>query len=106
MVIHKSIFCLSLANENGHSKSSSFGTMSFKVYHCLQSPVMRFFPPSLSQMDMRYDIDDEDEELTFEDFLDKKMRDWELSQVESIYSLACNCLLERKNRRPVIKQVQ
>nr|AJZ70421.1 interleukin-1 receptor-associated kinase 4 [Oplegnathus fasciatus] len=56
-------------------------------------------------MDMRYDIDDEDEELTFEDFLDKKMRDWELSQVESIYSLACNCLLERKNRRPVIKQV-
>ncbi|XP_070762861.1 interleukin-1 receptor-associated kinase 4 isoform X3 [Enoplosus armatus] len=57
-------------------------------------------------MEMRYDIDDEDEELTFEDFLDRKMGDWELSQVESIYSLACNCLHERKNRRPVIKQVQ
>ncbi|XP_054475277.1 interleukin-1 receptor-associated kinase 4 isoform X2 [Anoplopoma fimbria] len=56
-------------------------------------------------MEMRYDIDDEDEELTFEDFLDKKMRDWELSQVESVYSLACNCLHDRKNRRPVIKQV-
>ncbi|XP_070762859.1 interleukin-1 receptor-associated kinase 4 isoform X1 [Enoplosus armatus] len=56
-------------------------------------------------MEMRYDIDDEDEELTFEDFLDRKMGDWELSQVESIYSLACNCLHERKNRRPVIKQV-
>ena len=57
-------------------------------------------------MEVRYDIDDEDEELTFEDFLDKKMKDWELSQVESVYSLACNCLHDRKNRRPVIKQVQ
>ncbi|XP_030587052.1 interleukin-1 receptor-associated kinase 4 isoform X1 [Archocentrus centrarchus] len=56
-------------------------------------------------MEIRYDIDDEDEELTLEDFVDKKMKDWELSQVESIYSLACNCLHERKNRRPVIKQV-
>lgn len=57
-------------------------------------------------MEIRYDIEDEDEELTLEDFVDKKMKDWELSQVESIYSLACNCLHERKNRRPVIKQVQ
>ncbi|XP_053174948.1 interleukin-1 receptor-associated kinase 4 [Scomber japonicus] len=56
-------------------------------------------------MDMWHDIDDEDEELTLEDFLDKKLRDWKLSQVESIYSLACNCLHERKNRRPVIRQV-
>ncbi|KAM3610069.1 uncharacterized protein V6R79_024779 [Siganus canaliculatus] len=56
-------------------------------------------------MEMRYDIDDEDEELTLEDFLDKKMGKWEQSQVESIYSLACNCLHERKNRRPVIRQV-
>lgn len=57
-------------------------------------------------MEVRYDIDDEDEELTFEDFLDKKMGDWELSQVQSVYSLGCNCLHDRKNRRPVIKQVQ
>ncbi|KAI3371144.1 hypothetical protein L3Q82_023773 [Scortum barcoo] len=57
-------------------------------------------------MELRYDIDDEDEELTLEGFLDKKMIDWELSQAESVYSLACNCLLERKNRRPVIKQVR
>ncbi|XP_047452233.1 interleukin-1 receptor-associated kinase 4 [Mugil cephalus] len=54
-------------------------------------------------MEMRYDIDDE--ELTLEDFVDKKMKDWELSQVESIYSLAGNCLHDRKNRRPLIKQV-
>lgn len=56
-------------------------------------------------MEMRYDIDDEDEELTLEDFVDKKMRDWELSQVECIYCLASNCLHDRKNRRPTIKQV-
>ncbi|XP_072242304.1 interleukin-1 receptor-associated kinase 4 isoform X2 [Leuresthes tenuis] len=56
-------------------------------------------------MEMRYDIDDEDEELTLEEFVDKKMSDWELSQVESVYCLACNCLHDRKNRRPVIKQV-
>lgn len=55
-------------------------------------------------MEVVYHI--EDEELTFEDFLDKKMGGLEPSQVESIYSLACNCLHERKNRRPVIKQVQ
>ncbi|XP_034443842.1 interleukin-1 receptor-associated kinase 4 isoform X2 [Hippoglossus hippoglossus] len=57
-------------------------------------------------MEVRYDIDDEDEDLTLDDIIDKKMRDWELSQVESIYSLACNCLHERKNRRPHINQVQ
>lgn len=57
-------------------------------------------------MEVRYDIDDEDEELTLENFLDKKMGDFELYQAETIYTLACNCLLERKNRRPVIKQVR
>lgn len=57
-------------------------------------------------MDLRYDIDDEDEELTLEDFVDKKMRDWEMGQVQTIYSLACICLHDRKNRRPVITQVE
>ncbi|XP_053282153.1 interleukin-1 receptor-associated kinase 4 isoform X1 [Pleuronectes platessa] len=56
-------------------------------------------------MEVRYDIEDEDEDLTLDDIIDKKMTDWELSQVESIYSLACNCLHERKNRRPHINQV-
>ncbi|XP_029952188.1 interleukin-1 receptor-associated kinase 4 isoform X2 [Salarias fasciatus] len=56
-------------------------------------------------MEMRHDIDDEDEELTLQDFVDKKMSDWELSQVESVYCLASNCLHDRKNRRPTIKQV-
>ncbi|XP_038136360.1 interleukin-1 receptor-associated kinase 4 [Cyprinodon tularosa] len=54
-------------------------------------------------MEIRDNIDDED--LTLEQFVDKKMTDWELSQVESIYCLASSCLDDRKNRRPVIKQV-
>ncbi|XP_029010155.1 interleukin-1 receptor-associated kinase 4 [Betta splendens] len=56
-------------------------------------------------MEARYDIEDEDEDLTLEAFVDKKMTDWEQSQVDSVYSLACNCLHDRKNRRPVIQQV-
>lgn len=56
-------------------------------------------------MDIREEIDDEDEDLTLEQFVDRKMTDWELSQVESIYCLASSCLDDRKNRRPLIKQV-
>lgn len=68
---------------------------TFTVYLC-----------SSLQMEVRYDIDDEDEELTLEDFVDQNMRDWELSQVESVYTLASNCLHERKNRRPIMEQVE
>nr|XP_057930885.1 interleukin-1 receptor-associated kinase 4 isoform X2 [Doryrhamphus excisus] len=56
-------------------------------------------------MDMRHDIDDEDEDLTLEAFMDKRMSDWDLSLAESIYCLASSCLHERKNRRPLISQV-
>lgn len=56
-------------------------------------------------MDLRYDIEDEDEDLTLESFVDKQMRDWEMGQVQSVYALACNCLYDQKNRRPLISQV-
>uniref|UniRef100_A0A8C6U3Y5 non-specific serine/threonine protein kinase n=1 Tax=Neogobius melanostomus TaxID=47308 RepID=A0A8C6U3Y5_9GOBI len=56
-------------------------------------------------MDFRYDIEDEDEELTLETFLDIKMKDWEMGQVHSMYALASNCLFDQKNRRPLITQV-
>lgn len=56
-------------------------------------------------MELRYDIDDEDEDLTLESFVDKHMRDWEMGQVQSVYALACNCLYDQKNRRPLITQV-
>ncbi|XP_071349989.1 interleukin-1 receptor-associated kinase 4 isoform X2 [Trachinotus anak] len=81
----------------------SFGVVLLEILSGLPPACENREPQFL--MEFRYDIDDEDEELTLEDFLDKKMTDWELSQVETTYSLACNCLHDRKNRRPVIKQV-
>ena len=56
-------------------------------------------------MELRYDIDDEDEDLTLEDFLDKKMSDLDMAQAERTYSVACDCLNDRKAKRPTIKQV-
>ncbi|XP_034390290.1 interleukin-1 receptor-associated kinase 4 isoform X1 [Cyclopterus lumpus] len=81
----------------------SFGVVLLEILSGLPPVDEKREPQFL--MEMRYDIDDEDEELTFEDFLDKTMGDWDLSQVDSVYSLACNCLHDRKNRRPLIKQV-
>lgn len=56
-------------------------------------------------MEVTFTIDDEDEELTLEGFLDKKMEDVNLSQAESVYTLACSCLQDRKNQRPLSQQV-
>lgn len=47
----------------------------------------------------------EDEEMTLEEFIDKKMLDWDLESVERTYNLASQCLSERKNRRPLMKEV-
>lgn len=81
----------------------SFGVVLLEILSGLPPADESREPPLL--MEMRDYIDDEDEELTLIDFLDKKMRDWEMGHVETIYSLACNCLFDRKNRRPVISQV-
>ncbi|KAK1888412.1 Interleukin-1 receptor-associated kinase 4 [Dissostichus eleginoides] len=81
----------------------SFGVVLLEILSGL-SPADENREPQFL-MEVKDDIDDEEEDLTLEEFLDKKMSDWEMSQVESVYSLACNCLLDRKNRRPVIKQV-
>ncbi|KAM9815054.1 interleukin-1 receptor-associated kinase 4 isoform X1 [Syngnathus typhle] len=81
----------------------SFGVVLLEILSGL-SPVDQNREPQLL-MEMRHDIDDEDEELTLEAFVDKRMSDWAVSQVESVYSLAGNCLHERKNRRPLITQV-
>lgn len=70
--------------------------------------ILSGLPPADEDRDLmyvRYDIDDEEEDLTLESFVDKQMRDWEMGQVQSVYALACNCLYDQKNRRPLITQV-
>ncbi|XP_077425597.1 interleukin-1 receptor-associated kinase 4 [Vanacampus margaritifer] len=81
----------------------SFGVVLLEILSGL-SPADENREPHLL-MDMRHDIDDEDEELTLEAFVDKRMSDWDMSHVHSVYSLAGRCLHERKNRRPLIAQV-
>ncbi|XP_035258230.1 interleukin-1 receptor-associated kinase 4 isoform X1 [Anguilla anguilla] len=54
-------------------------------------------------MEMKDEI--EDEEMTLEDFVDKKMEGREPLAVERMFSLAQRCLNERKGRRPDVKQV-
>ncbi|KAK7891630.1 hypothetical protein WMY93_023593 [Mugilogobius chulae] len=81
----------------------SFGVVLLELLSGL-APADEDREPTLL-MEMRYDIDDEDEELTLQMFLDKHMNDWEMGQVESVYSLASNCLYDQKNRRPLITQV-
>lgn len=54
-------------------------------------------------MEMKEEIDEE--ELSLEDFVDKRMRDWDLVAVERTYTLANNCLNDRKSRRPMVKEV-
>ncbi|XP_025943368.1 interleukin-1 receptor-associated kinase 4 isoform X3 [Apteryx rowi] len=48
----------------------------------------------------------EDEEATIEDYVDEKMSDWDATSVNRVYSIANQCLNEKKNRRPDIKTVQ
>ncbi|XP_040834849.1 interleukin-1 receptor-associated kinase 4 isoform X2 [Ochotona curzoniae] len=55
-------------------------------------------------LDIKEEI--EDEEKTIEDYVDPKMSDAEASSVESMFSVACQCLHEKKNRRPDSKKVQ
>ncbi|XP_061533996.1 interleukin-1 receptor-associated kinase 4 isoform X3 [Phycodurus eques] len=81
----------------------SFGVVLLEILSGL-SPADENREPQLL-MDMRHDIDDEDEDLTLEAFVDKSMNDWDMSQVDDVYSLAGSCLHERKNRRPLITQV-
>ncbi|CAL9696563.1 unnamed protein product [Knipowitschia caucasica] len=81
----------------------SFGVVLLEILSGLP-PADADREPSLL-MELRYDIEDEDEELTLEMFLDKHMSDWSMGTVESVYALASNCLMDQKNRRPLISQV-
>ncbi|XP_028913865.1 interleukin-1 receptor-associated kinase 4 isoform X1 [Ornithorhynchus anatinus] len=48
----------------------------------------------------------EDEEKTIESYIDTKMNDWDSTSVENMYSIASQCLHEKKNKRPDIRKVQ
>nr|XP_020143079.1 interleukin-1 receptor-associated kinase 4 isoform X2 [Microcebus murinus] len=53
-------------------------------------------------LDIKEEI--EDEEKTIEDYIDTKMNDADSTSVEAIYSVSSQCLHEKKNKRPDIKQ--
>ncbi|XP_053777568.1 interleukin-1 receptor-associated kinase 4 isoform X2 [Desmodus rotundus] len=55
-------------------------------------------------LDIKEEI--EDEEKTIEDYIDKKMSDIDFTSIETMYSVASQCLHEKKNKRPDIKKVQ
>lgn len=55
-------------------------------------------------LDIKEEI--EDEEKTIEDYTDEKMSDADPDSVEAMYSVASQCLQEKKNRRPDIAKVQ
>ncbi|XP_023579293.1 interleukin-1 receptor-associated kinase 4 isoform X2 [Octodon degus] len=55
-------------------------------------------------LDIKEEI--EDEEKTIEDYVDVKMSDADSTSVETMYSVAAQCLHEKKNKRPDIRKVQ
>lgn len=81
----------------------SFGVVLLEILSGLPPADEKREPQFL--MEMIHEIEDEEEELTLQAFLDGRMRDCDLGQVETLYSLASNCLCERKDRRPLIMQV-
>ncbi|TKC35288.1 hypothetical protein EI555_013208 [Monodon monoceros] len=59
---------------------------------------------SFGVLDIKEEI--EDEEKTIEDYIDTKMNDIDPTSIENMYSVASQCLHEKKNKRPDIKKVQ
>lgn len=79
----------------------SFGVVLLEILSGLP-PVDENRDPKLL-IEMKDEI--EDEEITLEEFVDKKMQDWTTEAVEKMYTVASQCLSERKTRRPLLKEV-
>uniref|UniRef100_A0ABM5GFX9 Interleukin-1 receptor-associated kinase 4 n=2 Tax=Pogona vitticeps TaxID=103695 RepID=A0ABM5GFX9_9SAUR len=80
----------------------SFGVVLLEIITGL-SPVDENREPQLL-LSIKEEI--EDEEKTIEDYVDEKMSGWNITSIEQMYSIACQCLNEKKNRRPDIVKVK
>ncbi|XP_066225099.1 interleukin-1 receptor-associated kinase 4 isoform X2 [Saccopteryx leptura] len=80
----------------------SFGVVLLEIITGLPA-VDEYREPQLL-LDIKEEI--EDEEKTIEDYIDKKMNDIDFTSIETMYSVASQCLHEKKNKRPDIKKVQ
>uniref|UniRef100_A0A8C8RKA6 Interleukin-1 receptor-associated kinase 4 n=1 Tax=Pelusios castaneus TaxID=367368 RepID=A0A8C8RKA6_9SAUR len=79
----------------------SFGVVLLEIITGL-SPIDENREPQLL-LSIKEEI--EDEEKTIEDYVDEKMSDWDNTSIDKMYSVASQCLNEKKNRRPDIKMV-
>ncbi|XP_004694842.1 PREDICTED: interleukin-1 receptor-associated kinase 4 [Condylura cristata] len=80
----------------------SFGVVLLEIITGLP-PVDENREPQLL-LDIKEEI--EDEEKTIDDYVDKKMNDIDSTSIENMYTVATQCLHEKKNKRPDIKKVQ
>ncbi|XP_006168614.1 interleukin-1 receptor-associated kinase 4 isoform X2 [Tupaia chinensis] len=80
----------------------SFGVVLLEIITGL-SAVEEHREPQLL-IDIKEEI--EDEEKTIEDYVDRKMSDANSTSIETMYTVASQCLHEKKNKRPDIKKVQ
>ncbi|ELV10694.1 Interleukin-1 receptor-associated kinase 4 [Tupaia chinensis] len=79
----------------------SFGVVLLEIITGL-SAVEEHREPQLL-IDIKEEI--EDEEKTIEDYVDRKMSDANSTSIETMYTVASQCLHEKKNKRPDIKKV-
>ncbi|XP_028666572.1 interleukin-1 receptor-associated kinase 4 [Erpetoichthys calabaricus] len=80
----------------------SFGVVLLEIISGLP-PVDENREPQLL-LDFKVEI--EDEEMTLEECVDKKMEGWNIESVEKMYLIASQCLHDNKNRRPDIKKIK
>ncbi|XP_041071882.1 interleukin-1 receptor-associated kinase 4 isoform X1 [Carcharodon carcharias] len=79
----------------------SFGIVLLEIISGLP-PVDEHRDPQLL-LDIKEEIDDE--EMSVEDYIDKKMEHWDSVAIEKMYLIASHCLNEKKNKRPDITTV-